>query len=90
MVKILRASVRKGASRRRRNEVLYVTRPEETRLNESPADRAGRYLRIADQVRDLAWRAPGSEVKEAYLDLAMQWVFLADEARRERRAANEA
>ncbi|MCR5878730.1 hypothetical protein [Phenylobacterium sp. J367] len=55
----------------------------------SPADRAGRYLRIADQVRDLAWRADGADVKEAYLDLAMQWVFLADEARRERRAAND-
>lgn len=61
-----------------------------TRTDESPADRAGRYLRIADQVRDLAWRAAGSDVKEAYLDLAMQWVFLADEARRERRPANDA
>ena len=58
--------------------------------HETPADRAGRYLRIADQVRDLAWRADGAEVKEAYLDLAMQWVFLADEARRERRPANDA
>ncbi|HVI31341.1 hypothetical protein [Phenylobacterium sp.] len=70
--------------------MLHVTRPDEIRLHESPADRAGRYLRIADQVRDMAWRAPGSEIKEAYLDLAMQWVFLADEARREKRAANEA
>lgn len=90
MVKIPGVPVRKGASRRRRKEVLHVTRPDETRADESPADRAGRYLRIADQVRDLAWRADGSDVKEAYLDLAMQWVFLADEARRERRAANEA
>ncbi|HEY8617220.1 hypothetical protein [Phenylobacterium sp.] len=57
---------------------------------ESPADRAGRYLRMADRVRNMAWRATGHEVKEAYLDLAMQWVFLADEARRERRAANDA
>lgn len=65
--------------------MLHVTRPDE-----SPADRAGRYLRIADQVRDLAWRAAGSDAKEAYLDLAMQWVFLADEARRERRPANDA
>lgn len=70
--------------------MLHVTRPDETRHDEAPADRAGRYLRIADHVRDLAWRANGSDVKEAYLDLAMQWVFLADEARRERRAANEA
>lgn len=90
MVKILRAPVRKGASRHRRNKVLHVTRPDDTRHDEAPAERAGRYLRIADQVRDLAWRAAGSDAKEAYLELAMQWVFLAEEARRERRAANEA
>lgn len=59
-------------------------------VKESPAERAGRYLRIADEARSLAWRASGAEVKEAYLDLAMEWVFLADQARRERRAANDA
>jgi hypothetical protein len=85
MLKNRLAAVRKGASRRRRNDVLHTSKSYE-----SPADRAGRYLRMADQVRDLAWRASGAEIKEAYLDLAMQWVFLADEARRERRAANEA
>jgi hypothetical protein len=55
---------------------------------ETPTDRAGRYLRMADRIRNLAWAASEPTAKEACLDLAMQWTFLANETRR-RRPAND-
>jgi hypothetical protein len=52
-------------------------------------DRARRYRRMADATRSLAWQAARPEDKEAYLDLAMQWTFLAENLRL-RRIADDA
>ncbi len=55
---------------------------------ETSTERAGRYLRMADHIRHLASTAGEPRTKDACLDLAMQWTFLAREARR--RPANDA
>ncbi|MET0273322.1 MAG: hypothetical protein ABW360_10050 [Phenylobacterium sp.] len=57
-----------------------------TDAGDTSADRARRYRRMADATRTLAWQAARPEDKDAYLDLAMQWIFLADSLRRARGA----
>jgi hypothetical protein len=55
---------------------------------DTPTERAGRYLRMADHIRQLAWTTEEVQTKHACLDLAMEWTFLARVARR--RPANDA
>ena len=51
--------------------------------NETAAERLQRYLRMADEARDLAGRSGSLDVRESGLEMAAQWLVMAAGAERQ-------